>query len=88
MRSLQVQDEDRLKTPTTVKITDLDNNHIEQVELVDPGSGYVNGDNTVKNIKDAVNNETVRIQTDNDYGNTNESILYILEKLDNTLKGN
>lgn len=85
---LQVQDEDRLKTPTTVKITDLDNNHIEQVELVDPGSGYVNGDNTVKNIKDAVNNETVRIQTDNDYGNTNESILYILQKLDSTLKGN
>ena len=85
---MQVQDENRAKIPTTVKITDLDNAHIEKVELVDPGSGYSNGDNTVVSIKDAVNNETVLIQTDNDYGNTNESILCILEKLDNILKGN
>jgi hypothetical protein len=85
---MQVQDENRAKIPTTVKITDLDNAHIEKVELVDPGSGYSNGDNTVVSIKDAVTNETVLIQTDNDYGNTNESILCILEKLDNILKGN
>ena len=58
------------------------------MELVDPGSGYTNGNDTVVSIKDAVNNETVRISTDNDYGNTNESILCILQQLDSTLKGN
>ena len=70
-----------VRTPTNIKITDIDDNHIEAIELVDPGSGFSLGDQTV-NVKDATFSETIDITTSNQYGNPNESILCILDNLD------
>ena len=70
-----------------IQLTNIDDGHLDTVEIVDPGSGYVNGNNTIKNISEASNNETIRIQTTNDHGDPNESILCILENLDESLRG-
>ena len=80
-QEITVGDSNDDRTPTNIKITDIDDNHIEAIELVDPGSGFSLGDQTV-NVKDATFSETIDITTSNQYGNPNESILCILDNLD------
>ena len=80
-QEITVGDSDNVRTPTNIKITDIDDNHIEAIELVDPGSGFSLGDQTL-NVKDATFSETIDITTSNQHGNPNESILCILDNLD------
>jgi hypothetical protein len=83
-QEITVGDAQDSKTTTILKLTEIDNDHIEEIELVDPGSGFMSADNV--SIKDSQNNESIDITTINKYGNTNESILCILDNIDEELE--